>query len=70
LTTGDPLCDQDGVKPRKRLVTYIDGIAYPRGERGDLTAFCLWYGGKALLLLLVIGIFVKLVDWLVDHLFF
>ena len=70
MTAHRPFCDAAGVKEKHRRVTWIDGIAYPRGERGGLTAFCLWYGGKALLLLLGVWIFVRVVDGLVSWLLF
>lgn len=47
-------------------IVYIDGIPYPLGRRGDLSAWLLWYGGGLLLAVLALGLLGWLGLWLVS----
>lgn len=56
--------------PDERPVTRIDGMDYPRGERGGCSAFLSWYGSMFLVGLFLFWVLTLITDWLVDWLFF
>lgn len=47
-----------------KRITYVDGVPVVLGERGDITAFVLWNGGKVALVIAAAWLVSKVAEWI------